>query len=223
MQNKGYRDAMMLRSTRLILIRHGHTSGNGGGEGPLLGGRTDLPLSARGRDEARRVQERLRGSGPIAAIVSSPLRRAWETAAALGDAGLGPVHPCAGLREIDCGTVDGMPLRELELRFPELWEHNRRQSDERFRWPGGESYREFRARCLGTIRALALAHRGGRLVLVTHAGVISQLLGFLGGVSPARWECYRPRHTTLTEIDWGRGSGDLVLFDDGAHLADIRR
>jgi broad specificity phosphatase PhoE len=212
----------MLQPTRLILIRHGHTSGNGGGDGALQGGRTDVPLSTRGRDQVRRLQDRLRGSVPFAVIASSPMQRAWETATTLREAGLGPVCSFPALREIDCGTLDGMPLREVEHRFPELWEINRRQSDERFRWPGGESYRELRARCLGVVRALVLAHRGDRLALVTHAGVISQILGFLAGVSPGRWECFRPRHTTLTEIDWMRGSGTVLTFDDGAHLPDDR-
>ncbi len=211
---------MMLRPTRLILIRHGHTASNGGGAGALLGGRTDVPLSPRGRDEVQRLRERLRGSAPFTAIVSSPLRRAWDTAAALRAAGLGDVRSCPALQEIDCGELDGLPLREVEHRFPDLWEKNRGQTDERFRWPGGESYREVRARGLRAVRALALAHRGRRLVLVTHAGVVSQILGFLAGVNPARWECYRPRHTTLTEIDWMRGSGTIVTFDDGAHLPD---
>jgi broad specificity phosphatase PhoE len=203
----------MVRHTRLVLIRHGHTVSNGGDATALLSGRTDVPLSARGSGEVRRLQLRLRGSAPFAAIFSSPLQRARETATALGQAGLGPVYLCRALQEIDCGRVDGMPLREVERRFPELWEINRRQLDERFRWPGGESYRDFRARCLGAVRALALAHRGCRIALVTHAGVISQVLGFLTGMSPARWECFRVRNTALTEIDWARGSGAVISFD----------
>ena len=209
----------MFLPTRLILIRHGHTAGNAGGRA-LVGGRTDVPLSARGHDEVRRLQQRLRGTPPFAAIYSSPLRRAWETAAALAEAGLGPIRVCPALREIDCGTLDGMPLQEVQRRYPELWAANLRQEDDRFRWPGGESYREFRCRCLRAVHTLALAHRGARITLVTHAGVISQILGFLAGVRPARWECFLAGHTALTELDWSRGSGTIVRFDDRAHLPD---
>ncbi|CAN5749340.1 hypothetical protein BH24GEM1_BH24GEM1_31730 [soil metagenome] len=53
---------------------------------------------------------------------------------------------------------------------------------------------------------------------MTHAGVISQILGALAGTSPARWEAFRPGNAALTEIDWTRGSGTVLSFDDRAHL-----
>jgi broad specificity phosphatase PhoE len=212
---------MMFRPTRLILIRHGHTTDSAGGR-VLMGGRTDVPLNPRGYEEVRRLQRHLCGTTRFAAIYSSPLQRAWETAAALAGAGLGPVHLCPALREIDCGTLDGMTLKEVQRRFPQLWAANLRQQDDRLRWPGGESYREFRCRSLRAVRTRALAHRGGRVALVTHAGVITQILGFLAGTNPARWECFLAGHTALTELDWSRGWGTIVRFDDRAHLAEER-
>jgi alpha-ribazole phosphatase/probable phosphoglycerate mutase len=202
--------------TRLTLIRHGHTVSNSGGTS-LLSGRTDVPLSARGREEVRRLVERLRGTPPFTVVYSSPLQRAYDTAAALAGAGLGPLRACEGLQEIDCGSLDGLPVAEVQRRFPEVWAANMRQDDERFRWPGGESYREFRDRCLRTVRTIAHAHRGARVALVTHAGVVSQLLGAIGGLSPARWERHRPANTALTEV-WGRGGGAVLTFDDHDHL-----
>ncbi|HEU4697874.1 MAG TPA: histidine phosphatase family protein [Gemmatimonadales bacterium] len=206
-------------TTRLVLIRHGHTLSNSGGT-PLLSGRTDVPLSERGGEEVRRLQARLRGGPGFAAIYTSPLERARRTAEALGEVGLGPVRSCAALEEIDCGELDGLPLEEVQRRVPEHWAANLRQDDAGFRWPGGESYRELRARALAAVRAIALAHRGERVALVTHAGVIGQVFGALEGVSPARWSAYRPGNTALSELDWGRGGGRIVSFDDHAHLAD---
>lgn len=106
----------------------------------------------------------------------------------------------------------------MKQRVPDLWAVNLRQEDERFRWPGGESYREFRSRCLRAVRAIARTHRGKRIALVTHAGVVSQLLGAMHGLSAARWERYRPANTALTVVEWGCGSGALVSFDDHTHL-----
>lgn len=209
-------------ATQLILIRHGHTASNSAG-GAQLSGRTDVPLSGPGREEVRRLRERLRWAPPFVAIHTSPLQRAYDTALALTDAGCGPLHICDGLREIDCGVLDGLPLDEVKRRVPDLWAANLRQDDDRFRWPGGESYREFRCRCLQAVRAIERAHRGARVALVTHAGVVSQILGALEGLSPACWERYRPMNTALTEVAWGWGSGVVVTFDDHAHLLDRPR
>ena len=164
------------------------------------------------------MRERLWGSEPYAAIYSSPLRRAWDTALGLQEAGLGQVIACAELEEIDCGELDGMLLEWVKGRHPGLWAANRRQTDDAFRWPGGESYREFRARCLRAVRRLARMHRGERIALVTHAGVISQILGYIHGFGPARWEPFRPGHTGFTEIQWSRRQAAVVAFDDHRHL-----
>jgi broad specificity phosphatase PhoE len=160
--------------------------------------------------------------GPFAAIYASPLQRAWETAGALAAAGLGPLRACPELKEIDCGCLDGLPLVEVKRRFPALWAANVRQDDEQFRWPEGESYRELRARALRAVHRLALAHRGARIGVVTHAGVIGQIFGALAGVSPARWECFRPGNATLSEIEWSRGTATVVRFDDRTHLAQLQ-
>lgn len=204
---------------RLFLIRHAHSAGNPGGAQPLLSGTTDVPLSPRGREELRRLQRRLDGTPPFAAVYSSPLQRALETARALCEIGLGPLHVCRDLREIHCGEVDGMPLQELAARHPGVWAANLRQDDDAFRWPDGESYREFRCRCLRAVRAIARRHRGERVALVTHAGVISQVLGALAGTSAARWSPCRPGNASISEIAWGYGTGSVVAFDHHAALA----
>ena len=201
---------------RLVFIRHAHTCGNGGaGSHALLQGRADLPLSAQGRQEARLLQRRLQCESRFDVIYSSPLRRATETAAPLR--AFGDLHLCSDLQEIDCGMLDGMPLKEVQRKYPGLWASNLRQTDEHFRWPGGESYHEFRERCLRAVAAIAARHCG-RVGVVTHAGVISQMLGALAGRSPAQWEPFRPGHTALTEIVWtGRGA-EVLRYDDRAHL-----
>ncbi len=202
-----------------MLIRHAHTGANGGPGGrAVLQGRTDLPLSPLGWRQVGLLQRRLHGGPGFGAIYSSPLRRARDTAAALSAAGLGPLYLCPELQEIDCGRLDGMPLVEVERSFPDLWAANLRQTDEHFRWPGGETCREFRNRCIDAVTGLASRHQG-RIALVTHAGVIGQVLGWLAGTSPARWEPFRPGNTAITEIEWNNGSGTVIQHDDRGHLA----
>jgi broad specificity phosphatase PhoE len=90
-----------------------------------------------------------------------------------------------------------------------------------FRWPGGESYHEFRTRCLRAVVGLAARH-DGYVAVVTHAGVISQVLGALAGKSPAQWEPFRPGHTALTEIEWTARRAKVLRYDDRAHLTAAR-
>ena len=58
---------------------------------------------------------------------------------------------------------------------------------------------------------------------MTHAGVVSQIVGALRGLRPARWEPYRPMNTGITEIVWNHESGSVVSFDDHAHLCALPR
>jgi broad specificity phosphatase PhoE len=209
---------MMSTATHLFLIRHGHTASNGG-SGALLSGRTDIPLSARGQDEVLRLRRRLQGAPRFDAVYSSPLRRALDTAAALTAEPAEPVRICPTVQEIDCGILDGMPLSEVQRRFPKHWAANLRQDDESFRWPGGESYREFRRRIMHAVHRLARAHRGGTIAIVTHAGVVSQIIGALRGLSPAAWGSFRPGNTGMSRLEWRRDSAALLSFDDRIHLA----
>jgi 2,3-bisphosphoglycerate-dependent phosphoglycerate mutase len=211
-----------MRVTRLLLIRHGHTAENGPHRRARMSGVTDVPLSGLGHRQICALRDRLLTCGErFPGIYTSPLTRARETARALERAGLGELHECDGLREIDCGEYDGMLIEEVKRRSPGLWEANLRQDDADFRWPGGESYRDFRSRCIESLRANAERHAGARVAVVTHAGVISQVLGWSHEESPARWECFRPGNASLTEVEWQAGTIRLASFDDRGHLRDL--
>lgn len=197
--------------TRLLLVRHGQTAGNEGG-GQVLLGHTDLPLTPEGLRQARCLAARLRRR-PLAAIYSSPLQRAGATAQEVAVGRPVRVRWCRGLREIDCGAADGLEVEAVQRRYPAAWEANRRQDDADFRWPGGESYRELRGRVLQACDRIASRHAGARVLVVTHAGVVNQVVGSLEGLDPARWEPRRPRHCTVTEVEWGRERRRLVTFD----------
>jgi broad specificity phosphatase PhoE len=127
-------------------------------------------------------------------------------------------RPHDSLREIHCGRLEGVPLVEVQRRYPSLWQANLRQTDDGFRWPGGESYRDFRRRVLRAVATVANAHPGQQVMIVTHAGVISQVLGALNGIRAARWEAFRPSNASLTIVDWADGTGHVRTFDDHAHL-----
>ena len=210
-----------MATTRLILIRHAQgTVGSSGPEGRMVG-RMDVPLSDLGRRQAEALRLRLTREPPVAAVYSSPLQRALETARLAAGPLLGAPRLMKSLSEIDCGSLDGLRIAEVQARHPELWAANLRQDDPDFRWPGGESYRELRERSLEAVHRISRVHPGERVLVVTHTGVISEVLGSIHGIDPACWESYRPGPASVTVVDWEGRRGTLVCFDDRRHLSHL--
>jgi broad specificity phosphatase PhoE len=125
-----------------------------------------------------------------------------------------PIRVDLDLREINCGLAEGLTLEAVRVRYPDHWRRNLEQRDPEFRWPGGECYRELRERSIAAIRRIADEHRGERVLIVTHAGVISQLVGVVHGSSPARWEDFRPRNGSITELHVSSRHFTIQRFDD---------
>ncbi|MGH2355075.1 MAG: histidine phosphatase family protein, partial [Chloroflexota bacterium] len=208
--------------TTLLLVRHGHVADNDAQPAARLCGWSDPPLSALGRRQVAWLRWRLHQEAPIAALYTSPLQRAKYTAQTIaGLLGLRPRRRHV-LREISCGSLDGWPLAEVRRRYPQLWAANLAQRDETFCWPGGESYRAFRARALRAVQGIAAAHSGQRVLIVTHAGVISQIVGALAGTSAARWEAFRAGNASVTELLWQGDGGRVLRFDDRHHVEHLQ-
>lgn len=197
-------------AAEFLLIRHAHTDAAG-----RLCGSLDLPLSHLGRRQVRALGDRAPRHPAPDALYSSPLRRAREVAEVLGERwGLAP-HVVESAREIDCGAFEGMPLSDLARMHPDLWARNAAQDDEAFSWPDGENYGQFRRRVMEGFAALARQHPGARVAVVTHAGVVSQVLGVLRGRSAAAWDPDRPDPFTCTAVTWVNGApGRLLCFSE---------
>lgn len=189
--------------TRFLLVRHAPPDPRWEPEHRLCGW-YDPPLDESGIRLARRIAATLRDSH-VSAVYASPLRRAWQTAEPIADALQLEVKGVDDLREINCGALDGMPLAEVRERHPGHWARNLLQVDEHFRWPGGESYAEFRERVGACLERLARRHPDDLVIVVAHTGVVTQVLGMLHGWSPARWDRRRPTHTGVTRVDWTSG------------------
>ncbi len=118
-----------------------------------------------------RTAERLRRE-PVAAIYSSPLQRCRESADAVGRALSLAVTDESGLVELEFGEWTGLSFEELERdpRWP-LWNHRRSLH----RPPGGESLGEAQMRAVRVTQALAEAHPGAAVVLVSHSDIIKAL------------------------------------------------
>jgi probable phosphoglycerate mutase len=163
-------DGEMARDPILYVARHGETDWNAAGRWQ---GQTDVPLNAKGREQALAIAERLRGEG-IAAIASSDLLRARETARIVAVAlGLEVGHLDANLRERGFGCFEGLTREEVAARFPGEWA--RYLADPGPAPPGGESREALLSRLLPAV--LAAAERlAPPPLLVMHGGAMRALL-----------------------------------------------
>jgi alpha-ribazole phosphatase len=161
----------MKKTTRVILLRHGEPQAAVHGR---CYGNLDVALSTTGRAQADRLAAALRDM-PLAAIYASPRRRAIESAEPLA-AALGlTVETRDGLREIDFGVLEGLTYDEAAARHPQFYAAWMASPTE-VAFPGGESYRQVRARVLATLESLLTAHAGRAFVVCAHGGVTRTLL-----------------------------------------------
>lgn len=187
---------------RLLLVRHGETALNAA----RVLQPADTPLSARGVAQARALALRL-APEPIAAVWSSDLPRAWQTATALAGDRAVVAEPL--LQERNFGELRGQPYDALGFDPLSAVEAPR----------GGESLAGFEAR-IDRALELALAAAAtlpGALLLVTHGLVIRSLLqrriALPAGVAPPA----RVGNTSLTVIELGPAPR-ATLVDCTAHL-----
>jgi probable phosphoglycerate mutase len=154
------------------LVRHAATDRTGT---RWTGWRSDPPLSVAGRQAADELATRLMDRLPMATrVISSPSRRALDTARPIA-AGFGSeIDIDADLREADVGDVDGLTFDEAAARQPEL-ALRLLAAEREIDWPGGEAAADFASRVAGIVGRLP---DGGedRLVIVSHGGLIAELL-----------------------------------------------
>jgi broad specificity phosphatase PhoE len=151
--------------TTILLARHGETDWN---RENRFQGHADPPLNETGRAQAAELAAALVNE-PLAAVYSSPLRRAFETAQIVAAPhGLEPV-PVGALREVDVGSWQGLTRAEIEERFPEQFA---RWLDYEQGWEDGESYDEMGQRVLAALLELAATHEGERILAVSHGGPV---------------------------------------------------
>ena len=160
--------------TTLVLVRHGETDWN---REHRLQGHADTPLNDAGRRQAGELGALLSGER-IAAVYTSPLRRANETARVIADRlGLAVVEHEA-LREIDVGDWQGMTLDEVRARYPERLDEASHAG-----WPNGETHDQLGARVLPALLGLGPRHAGESILGVTHAGPLRVALAAAAGLS----------------------------------------
>lgn len=185
-------------TTTILMARHGETDWN---RDSRFQGHADTTLNDAGREQARALAERLVDER-IAAVYSSPLLRALETAEIVA-ARLGlEVRTVEALREVDVGSWSGLTRAEIERRFPEGY---RRWLAFDHGWDDGESYDDLGRRVLGALAEVAAGHAGERVLVVTHGGPMRAAMAAAAEVT------YADSRRTATPV----GNCDVAVFRFG--------
>jgi broad specificity phosphatase PhoE len=188
----------------LILVRHGRTAANA--QGLLLGRRLDPELDETGVTQATALARLL---GEPDRVVTSPLRRAVETAGALGR----PVEVDERWIELDYGTLDGTPLRDVPASTWSRW-----RADPGFTPEGGESLVDLGARVRAACDELAEEAAGADVVVVTHVSPLKAAVAWALGVGEAvAWRMF-VAPASVTRIAVGERGPSLHAYNDTAHL-----
>ncbi|MBB5084647.1 bifunctional RNase H/acid phosphatase [Nonomuraea endophytica] len=213
-KGSGWGDATRV-ATSLLLLRHGET--------PLsverrFSGLGDAELTANGLAQAAAAAERLsREPYRLDVVVSSPLKRARQTAEAVAArAGLG-VEVDEDLRETDFGAWEGHTFTEIQRRWPEelaAW-----LAEPSVAPPDGESFAEAGRRVQRVRDRLVKQHLGKTVLVVSHVTPIKMLLRFALMAPPAALYRMHLDLACLSLVDYyADGNAVVKAFNDTAHL-----
>jgi probable phosphoglycerate mutase len=200
-----------------LLLRHGETALSGE---KRFSGTVDVPLTEHGLAQARAAATWLAAQGSVDAVITSPLRRARQTAAEVAAATGAPVRVEDRFREAGFGKWEGLSFAEASEQWP----------DEMAAWragpdtppPGGESFASVRKRVTAALDGLLAVDPGTRLVIVSHVTPIKELVArAVLAPSPAALFRMRLDVAALCEIGWYPDGAMLHSFNDTRHLAGV--
>jgi len=187
----------------LILARHGRTEANAAGE---LLGRRDPGLDPVGVRQAAAIGRTLGGADRV---ISSPLRRCQETAAALGL----PVETDERFIELNYGSLEGMPVADVPAATWAAW-----RSDTSWRPDGGESLDDVAARVGSALSGLLDDAAERDVVVVTHVSPIKAAVAWaLGAGIETQWRCF-VQQASISRISTSGGAPSLYSFNEVHHL-----
>jgi broad specificity phosphatase PhoE len=195
----------------LVLVRHGETAWN---RENRVQGTSDTPLSDNGIRQAERLASSMAGE-EIDLIVTSPLRRAAETASIINRGLNAPLRTDEDLRELDQGIFEGMGYTELM----------RDHGDFLRRWaadpasvvmPGGESLAVLQERAWKAV--LRITGSVERALIVSHNFTITVILCRALGVPLSGFRHIRLDNASRTILEARDGAFTALVINDTAHL-----
>ena len=203
----------MIEPTRVFLLRHGQTAWN---VERRLQGQLDVALDAVGQRQVAQLAHAL-AAEDLAAIYSSDLQRAHETALALARVSGLPVTKDAALRERWFGRLEGLSYADVEALWPDdalRW--RRREPD--FGPGGGETLRAFYERSVAAVTRLSLPHAGQTIAVVAHGGVLDCLYRAASGIELGAPRTWQLANATVNRLLFTGERFVVVGWDDRTHL-----
>lgn len=200
----------------IILVRHGETEWN---RVERFRGRMDLELNERGRAQAQAAGRAL-ASVAVAAVYSSPLRRALDTAAAIAAPHGLVVQPCLGLLDIDYGQWQGLTPEEAAQRYPEPYRQWLEQPHQ-VPIPGGEGLEEARRRAVAAVDEALAAPGNQWAVMVSHKVICKLLLCHALGLPSAHFWQVEQDTCGISRFELKEGRLVVSVTNDTCHLAEL--
>ncbi|EKQ58237.1 MULTISPECIES: histidine phosphatase family protein [unclassified Clostridium] len=185
--------------TTVLLIRHGETEWNTLGK---FQGCTDIALSDEGIKQAKLLKDRLDGNFDY--IYSSPLSRALETSKILAEDSNKEVIVAPEIREINFGEWEGLTIKEISEKYPEIFKAWRTDKRESYICGGDASIKNAANRASKCILDIVSKHKGKKIVIVAHGGIIKA-----GLIGIFEWDM-----TMYHKIALGNTCINLITFND---------
>jgi probable phosphoglycerate mutase len=203
------------KPTRLVLVRHGETEHS---VAKRFSGRNELPLSATGERQAKAVAVDLGERGlTVDGLVCSPLRRAVQTAEAIGSTLGVAIGQEVGFAEVDFGRWEGMTFAEARADDPaafDAWLKSDRAAP-----PGGESFEVLTRRVRRARDGVIARFAGQTVVVVTHVSPIKTLIRLALDAPPAALFRMHLDLASVSIVDYfADGNSSVRQVNETAHL-----
>ena len=200
--------------TRICFVRHGETDWN---IERRMQGHIDLPLNAKGEEQAQALGRFFSGQ-QADALYSSDLLRARQTAQPIADALQRPMNVTVALREQHFGRCEGKVFAEIAALNPDDAQALISRDPDYATPGGGESRRQHEARILGCIADLVSAHSGQTLVVVTHGGVLDVIYRRVHGLPSDAPRDYPIPNAGLNWVSIAADQWLIERWGETAHL-----
>ena len=198
---------------KLILVRHGETLSN---RENRVQGITDMELSDYGRAQADKLAVSLKGE-PIERIVSSPLRRAYETAKAISRFHGAMIEENSDLQEMNHGDFENLTIQELREKHISIlkqWENDPASVI----MPNGESLHDLQRRAWNAIEGITKTARNA--IVVTHNMTIRTILCKIQDLDMLHIRRLHVDLASKTFVEFKFGKGTIVMLNDTSHLKE---
>lgn len=206
-----------IKGLRIFLVRHGQTEWNRTGR---FQGRSDVPLNDEGKEQVRALGLALKNT-PCAAIYTSPLSRAMETAESIGAHHPEiPIVKEEGFVEMDLADFDGMEARKWmadHADFAKAWRDN--PGCVRMPGTGGECLEDVQARALTALEKISRSHpTGSTLLICSHNFVILSILCKAKGVSLDKFRQLKQDTAAYSVIRMWGNQYSVEIMNERSHL-----